>query len=370
MNTKDVYYFAAQCLTLDEDPDFKEKIIDVFESGKIVFEDFIVTCDANLILPAIYIKFKSHQLFELIPESIRPILENVYDLNRKRNVQILQQIEEINNTFNKEKITPIYFKGAAHLLDGLYSDSTERMIGDIDLIVKEKDYTKAVELIFRLGYAKQPDRYHDGINPMHHPPLYRDDMPAVIEIHRTPVDFKYAKQYSTADVYKELKQIANKENCFVPSDEHQIIHNFIHSQLADQGYANKKNSLRDLYDLYLLSARIKPGRLINRVEKKNRFISHLQFAEKVFNTKERFCSDGFPPKKLHKFLCDYFMNHQRTGNIYRGILKTFRIFKYWYLDKVIKAFYRSEYRHYIFRRIFSLQWFKMHIERVKNYLKS
>ncbi len=370
LNLKELFYFSAKCLTLDEFPNFKEKIIEVFKTEKIVVEDFIKICDTNLILPAIFLKFKSHQLLYLFPEPIGMLLESVYNLNKKRNLHILQQIDEINKKLSIEKINPVYFKGTANLLDGLYSDVGERMIGDIDLIVKDEDYSKTVDLIFELGYSKQPDRYHDGIDPMHYPPLYRDDMPAVIEIHRTPVDFKYARLFSTATIFEQFKPIQTKENCFVPSDEHKIIHNFIHSQLADLGYLYKRNSLRDLYDLYLLSLRMQPALLINKVEKQRRFVGHLKYTEKVFNTKDRFCSENHQDKNLHIFLCDFSLNHARINNAYCGIIKTVRIFKYWYLDKIIKAFYRKEYRRYIFRRISNSEWYEMHINRVKNFFRS
>ena len=39
-------------------------------------------------------------------------------------------------------ITPIFLNGAENLLEGLYKDIAERMIGDIDFIISEKESKK------------------------------------------------------------------------------------------------------------------------------------------------------------------------------------------------------------------------------------
>ena len=62
----------------------------------------------------------------------------IYGLNRERNIQILQRIDDITAELNKKNIQPVFLKGTANLLDGLYSDLGERMIGDIDFLVKEQ----------------------------------------------------------------------------------------------------------------------------------------------------------------------------------------------------------------------------------------
>ena len=65
----------------------------------------------------------------VIPEEVEQAFAEIYDLNRERNQQILQQIDDITAELNKENIQPVFLKGTANLLDGLYSDVGERMIG-------------------------------------------------------------------------------------------------------------------------------------------------------------------------------------------------------------------------------------------------
>jgi len=110
-------------------------------------QNFIQLCSDHLIIPAIYLKLKAHDILNDLPEDFIQAFKEIYDLNRERNEQILKQIDDITAILNKENIQPVFLKGTANLLDGLYSDVGERMIGDIDFLVKEEDYLKAAELL-------------------------------------------------------------------------------------------------------------------------------------------------------------------------------------------------------------------------------
>jgi len=78
------------------------------------------------------------QPLSVIPEEVEHAFAEIYELNRQRNQQILKQIDDITALLNKENIQPVFLKGTANLLDELYSDVGERMIGDIDFLVTEE----------------------------------------------------------------------------------------------------------------------------------------------------------------------------------------------------------------------------------------
>jgi hypothetical protein len=80
-------------------------------------------------------------------------MEHVTELNRKRNEQIIQQAREINNLLLSNNIIPIKKKkGTGNLLEGLYEDIAERMVGDIDFFFSKNDYTKAIDVLTDFGY--------------------------------------------------------------------------------------------------------------------------------------------------------------------------------------------------------------------------
>jgi len=99
------------------------------------------------------------------------ISEEIYTLNRTRNEQILLQMKEIKATLNASGISPIYLKGTGNLIDGIYSDKGERIIGDIDFLVSDKDYLAAAELFKNEGYVICfPDTMNSDSKRHHHYP--------------------------------------------------------------------------------------------------------------------------------------------------------------------------------------------------------
>jgi len=248
-------YFIGQCLALDEHPSFREKIIVQFSDPDYDWNSFIWTCSNHLVLPVIYLKFLKHDLLGYLPEVLARHLEEIYSLNHARNEQILAQMKEINATLNKAGISPIYLKGTGNLIDGIYEDIGERIVGDIDLLVPEAGYLKAVELAKAIGYANHWGEPRNPGKLKHYPSLYKDNVPVDIEIHRIPVDQEYLKYFNSEMVLSNKKAVATFPGCFVPSDDHKILHSFVHSQFCNNGHRLGLVSLRDIYDLYCFSKR-------------------------------------------------------------------------------------------------------------------
>ena len=62
MTYKELFYFTGHCLALDEHPEFREQIIELFASEESNWEGFIQLCSDHLIIPVIYLKFRQHNL--------------------------------------------------------------------------------------------------------------------------------------------------------------------------------------------------------------------------------------------------------------------------------------------------------------------
>jgi len=196
MNNSEMFYLACHCLTSDASPGFWQKASSAFQEEKLL-EDLVFLCSNELVLPAIYLNFKKNGVLGVLPEELSEQLAYIYDLNKKRNTEILQQVTEINQILNTQQIEPVYLKGTANLLDGLYDDFGERMIGDIDVLVKEHDYLAAAELVMGLGYSYDQKVYDDITTMKHFPRLFRTGGAADIEIHSVPVNIEYSKQFSS-----------------------------------------------------------------------------------------------------------------------------------------------------------------------------
>ncbi|MCF6332949.1 MAG: nucleotidyltransferase family protein [Draconibacterium sp.] len=365
MNNKDLFYFAAQCLALDEHPYFRETIISSFSSGEVNLDDFIFLCSNHFVLPALYLIFKKYNLLNIFPDYYIDHLEEIYKLNKKRNLEILQQINEINLALETENIIPVYLKGTANLLDNVYSDVGERMIGDIDLLVQDKDYLMTAELILNLGYKNDKFIYSDVTALKHYPRLYRTDVPADIEIHRVPVSIRYSRNFNTKLIFQNKEKIHDRINCFVPSNEHKVIINFIHSQLSNSWHRFKQVSLRNLHDLYLLSKRVDIYSVVNKTEEKSKIIIYFGLLSRIFNLKIDFVQNENSRTKRYYKSFNWLLNHPKKHHWFILIQKIFELIFFRLLAQPDKIIFQKSIRKGTFERITDLRWYRSFIYRTK-----
>lgn len=354
MNPKELYHWAAQILTLDEFPGMRKNIINRIAKEEIPLDRFIKCCDKNFIIPAIYLKLKKHNILAYFPREYTELLKHIYELNKKRNQLILKQIKQINKQLKENKICPVYLKGTAHLLDDLYADTGERMIGDIDFLVREEDFFKTARLLMEMGYQRQYEMYDDINNLIHYPPLYRDDAPAAVEIHRIPVLPRFATQFTTGMVRDNSKKILTQENGYVPSDAHKIIQNFIHSQLSHRGYLLKWNSLRDLYDLYLLAWRKNPVSLVDQVEQKDKIKAYFGYASALFKSEKISVKNHTKSTKRYIYACNLFLEFPALRETFSTTWRISRLLFVHYPGRLKKTIFQKNYRSYLLRKRLSL----------------
>ena len=281
-------YFIGHCLSLDDHPSFRETIIVQFSDPDYDWNTFIFTCSNHLVLPVIYLKFRKHNLLSYLPEVLVQHLEEIYSLNRDRNLQIIEQMKEITVTLNSAGISPLFMKGTGNLIDGVYSDVGERIIGDIDLLVPEKDFLTAAGLFEKEGYQICYPVDENTKSVKHYPRLWKENEVADLEIHRLPTDLKHATNFTAEVVLKTKKSVAGYPGCYVLADEHKVILNFIHSQLANAGHILGIVSLRDIYDLYCFSKRVKLQNITKTAPFRQKMIAYLKISEKLLMLPDSF----------------------------------------------------------------------------------
>ncbi|HAQ21333.1 MAG TPA: hypothetical protein DCR40_19190 [Prolixibacteraceae bacterium] len=358
MTYKELFYFTGHCLALDEHPLFRERVIELFADARNIqnstfkIQNFIQLCSDHLIIPAIYLKLKAHDILKYLPEDFIQAFKEIYDLNRERNQQILRQIDDITAVLNKENIQPVFLKGAANLLDGIYSDVGERMIGDIDFLVKEEDYFRTAAILEGKGYKHDEIYYTDLKSRKHYPSLCKEGEIAPVEIHWLPVRHEHTGQYNAGVVLRDQKAVPEKPGLYVPSDEHKLIHTFIHDQLEDRGYAYKQSSFRGLYDLYLLSKRIDVTSLVDQTGYRKKAISWLVFAQRVLDIPNKFYTSE--PRSAKWFCLKYelALTYVRIHNTYISLKIGKR-----YSIRVLKAIFNTNERLYVYRRLKYSKWY-------------
>ena len=345
---------------LDEDNGFRDVIIDKINSDAIDWMKFVTLCSNHLILSSIYLKFQTHDILKYLPDELAEHLKDIYDLNLTRNNQIIIQLREITATLNKSNIYPLFLKGSGNLLDQLYIDNGERMLGDIDFLVPKKDYLLTAKLLEEVGYSIFVPFYSEIESLKHYPRISKPGYPAVLEIHQLPVKEGFRYWFNPEMIGKDKKPVKSLPGSFVLSDNHNIILNFIHSQLDHEGDLYGIVSFRDLYDLYLLSKRTPLTGTINNIKTREKAIAYFAFAGKAFGLNERF----YPERNFSAWV--FGKKHDlNQGSVvfyhsYRGIVYLVkRVFGG--IGQVLQSFYSMEMRRSVVKRVTSGKWYRDHL---------
>ena len=329
----EMYYFIGKCLVMDEKTERADEVQRMITSGEIQWEDLVWISSLSMVTPALYSAFHRQGFLPLLPGDLVEHLEYIYKLNAERNYRLTTQALEINKILAGKGIETVFLKGTGHLLQGLYHDHADRVIGDIDLLVREEDLDRAAGLLNTVGYVISDSEPVESYTEHHHyPGMYRVGEPAMLEMHREPLYPKFAAYLTAGEVFRD-KFRCSQTGVFVPSVRHQLVINYVHSQLTDGGMYYGQPSMKYLYDYYMLS-RLVPGEPAAKLPGNNgRYNVFRNFVSTVFDNpdcpvhqpgyrsgwflfRHRVLLSSNILRKINRFVL---MNLDRTG-IYSGLL--------------------------------------------------
>ena len=194
MTHSKLFLFIGKCMAMDGNPSGREEVVEAISGGSIPWESFVWMGSSQFVLPALCSTFLRNGIAPLLPEDLAEHMKEMHRLNAARSRRIIVQCRHINGLLAPAGIRPVFLKGAALLLNGLYRDPGDRMMEDIDLLLPEGDIPAALELLAAEGYLIHPVKGGaEGKYADHHhlPPMYHPGHIATLEIHRSPVHEKY-----------------------------------------------------------------------------------------------------------------------------------------------------------------------------------
>ena len=74
------------------------------------WNDFVKLASSQLLLPKIYSEIKKNNIESYIPDDLLNYLQEISEINYLRNKQILKQIFNVGDIFNKNKINYVFLK--------------------------------------------------------------------------------------------------------------------------------------------------------------------------------------------------------------------------------------------------------------------
>lgn len=252
MNYKETLFFVAKCLTINHEEHNKIIVENLLKSNAVDWDAVVKLSTAHYVFPALYCNLKRASFLSYLPEELVEYMKYITDLNRDRNKEIIEQAKQLNELLLQNKITPIFLKGTGNLLEGLYEDIGERMVGDIDFIVSNKEYKNTTDILIKNNFSPEHDSVYNNLKiGKHFPRMSHENKIAAVEVHFRIVKNPYDYYLNYKNLKKDL--IETEDDILMLSYKNQLLHNIYNIQINDSAYYKKTILLRNSYDLFLLS---------------------------------------------------------------------------------------------------------------------
>ncbi len=369
MNYKETLYFVAKCLTVSWENKNRQEIEKQLKSKSVNWGSVVKVSTAHYVFPALYCNLKRVNFLDYLPHKLVDYMKYLTDSNLERNKQIIAQAIELNRLLLDNHITPIFIKGTANLLAGVYENIAERMVGDIDFIFSKDDYPKAISILLKFGYVKVIKTDYNYPMFKHYPRLVKENEIAAIEIHKELLLEKYASEFNYKIVEKDSQVINGVK---VLSFANKLNLSIISSQINDNNFYFKTITLRNAYDVFLLSKKTNAKRVMIAFDKLTNPVNcFLATCYEVFNKVDslKYIKTKNTVLYLNVFKSQ-FNNSKKTTTRYKRI-KKYLTLKY-RINLIYKSFLHKDYRVYLYNRVTDKNWYKEKLIRlgIKNRKKS
>jgi hypothetical protein len=255
MDDRQALSFIARALSPSRDPILQDDLEQAIARRRIGWERVVGLASEHLVTPALHRRLGARNLLPSLDDDLLSYLETVAELNRARNRAAGVQLAEIARSLNAIGVQPVLLKGAALLLGGIYCDPADRVLGDLDLLVRRESHAAALRCLAELGYLpfSDPRAYH---HHHHCVPLAKAGRPLGIELHGDVVPAAYQRRFPTGPAFARSSTLLwQGSTLLLPAAEDLFIHNAIHHQLADRNLWAARFSLRQALDLVQLAGR-------------------------------------------------------------------------------------------------------------------
>tara|TARA_R110001632_G_scaffold169637_1_gene288642 strand:+ start:867 stop:1964 length:1098 start_codon:yes stop_codon:yes gene_type:complete len=353
MKYKETLFFVAKCLTINHEEKNLQFIAKQIKAGNVDWDSVVKVSTAHYVFPALYCNLKRTELLSYLPEDLVSYMKHITDLNRERNLQIIEQAKEINEILTSNGITPIFLKGTGFLLQSMYEDPAERMLGDIDFIVSKDEYQKTIKVLREINYSDVIEMNYHFPSFKHYQRLQRDGKIAAVEIHKQMIIEEYADEFNYETI---IKKSISKNNISFLGYEDQVALTMIAYQINDSGEFLNTISLRNAYDVFLLSRETNTLQSIKEFNKLfDPLNNFLAICGEIFSSSISFKKSGKTKKFLDVF--DKIMSNDTFRKSHSKKIKR-KLFTRQRLNIISKAIYRNDYRIWLFKRLTDKTWYK------------
>lgn len=348
MNYKDTLFFIGKCLTINQEPKNLALITTQLKNKEIDWESVVKISTSHYVFSALYHNLRRADLLSYLPKDLVEYMQHISQLNGERNQAIISQVKELKDLLNEHDINPIFIKGVGFLFQDFYADIEERMMADIDFIISEEDYEKGISIIENFGYKNVDDFIHHSPTFIHYPRIQKEGCPAAVEIHKEVIIDKFADEFNYEIIQKNAIDVNGIK---VLSYDDQLVLSILANQINDNGFYYKNITLKNAYDVYLLSKKTDALKAFENFNKlKHPLNCFLASCYQVFNEIDSLTYDSTPESE--KYLRDfnaYLTEDKKRIKDYRKTKA--RLFLVRKKDFIMKTILQKDFRKWFFNDI-------------------
>jgi len=349
MTYKETLFFIGKCLTINHEEHNKKVVKNLLEEDAIDWDNVVKVSTAHYVFPALFCNLKRAGFLDYLPQDLVEYMQHITDLNRERNQQIIEQAKEINKLLLSHNITPIFLKGTGNLLEGLYDDIAERMVGDIDFLVEEKNCKKAFKTLQNKGYTNKISELFE--DHRHLPRITNEQKICAVEIHSDILKKSKSKSFN----YNSISESLLKKNTLHFLSIKDKIKLSIYSKLInDDAFDLKQIHLRAAYDFFLNCQKLdKPTKLNNKLLQEELDCGIHLYSYLLAEPQKLILQKSSTTQKF----VDDCISESITAKYKLNFLKT----KLWYsqrLEIIFKSFYNKSYFRFVLSKFTDLKWIK------------
>ena len=354
MTYKESLFFIGKCLTISHEKHNLEIVKKQILANTIHWNTIVTVATDHYVFPALYCSLEKMKLTQHLPNDLVEYMKYIADLNRERNILIITQASEINVLLKAHNIEPIFLKGTGNLINNLYQDMAERMVGDIDFLVSKDVFEKTINVLKNNGYRSNFDESIYLDFSKHFPRMTKDKRIGAIEIHQE-MTIKKIRPFFNYETVVHNTLVKNTIQILGYKD--QLLHTIINNQINDMEYAFKNISLRNYYDSLLLTYKTNTYAFIPPFSSATKYVnSFLYTASKLFHIK------SLEPTSTTRALVNYsftrfLLKRLTLKKNYCLLLKTY----FFLTDRVvivIKAFYSKKHFLFVKEKLTTIDWYK------------
>ncbi len=212
---------------------------------KSVLTEVPVTIEDELNYKELYLLSKKHQITPLVYDGLYKIKGNFNGTEQFKNLTLplllidqnqLACLKQIETVFAQNEIDYMPLKGSS--IKALYPMPEFRLMGDLDLLIKESQYPKIKDILVPLGYVEQLESDHELI--------WKSKSGITIELHKRLIP-SYNDDYYSYYSNPWEKAVLENNHRFSMTNEDEYLYIFTH---LTKHYRDGGIGLRHMIDIW------------------------------------------------------------------------------------------------------------------------